>query len=269
MGWRLLGKARFLVTGADTHGDAAPPIGSSKRRAAGWVALAFLGLGLIAGLTIYRSRSVYAEGRLLAAAPTEIMQDASLVSFANAQGAPLFAAHCATCHGADMKGNASSGAPNLVDDVWMFGDGGIFEIERTILFGIRTGSSKSRDVTEMPALGQRGLLTDAQIREVIQLVLKLGGRPYRKDAAAEGRRVFDTGDAACRGCHGDDGRGDSFSGASDLTAGVWNYGGDEKALYDSIYFGRRGVCPGWYGVLTLGQIRSLAVYIYSASHPGG
>jgi len=257
------------VTGADTHGDAAPPARSTKRRVTRWAALALLCLALIAGLTIYRSRSGYAEVRLLAADPAEIMQDASLVSFANAQGAPLFAAHCASCHGADMKGSISTGAPNLVDDVWMYGDGSVFEIERTILFGIRTGASKSRDVTEMPALGQRGLLTDAEIREVIQLVLKLGGRPYREDAAAEGRRVFDTGDAACRGCHGDDGRGDSFSGSSDLTAGVWNYGGDEKSLYDSIYFGLRGVCPGWYGVLTLGQIRSLAVFIYSASHPGG
>ena len=257
------------MTGADTHGDAAPPTRSSKRRAVRWAALTLVCLGVIAGVMVYRARSGYAETRLLATPPTDIMQDASLVSFANAQGAPLYAAHCASCHGADMKGNSSTGAPSLVDDVWMFGDGNIFEIERTILFGIRTGSSKSRDVTEMPALGQRGLLTDAEIREVIQLVLKLGGRPYREDAAAEGRRVFDNGDAACRGCHGDDGRGDNYSGASDLTTGVWNYGGDEKALYDSIYFGRRGVCPGQYGVLTLGQIRSLAVYIYAASHPGG
>jgi cytochrome c oxidase cbb3-type subunit III len=257
------------VTDAHTPGGTAAPIRSSKRRATRWAALVLLCLGLIAGLTIYRARSGHAEERLLATLPSEIMQDASLVDFAKAQGAPLFAAHCASCHGADMKGKTSTGAPNLVDDVWMFGDGSIYQIERTILFGIRTGSNKSRDVTEMPALGQRGLLTDAQIREVIQLVLKLGGLPHREDAAAEGRSVFDTGDAACRGCHGDDGRGDTYSGASDLTTGVWNYGGDEQSLYDSIYFGRRGVCPGWFGVLTLGQIRSLAVYIYAASHPEG
>jgi cytochrome c oxidase cbb3-type subunit III len=255
------------VPDAHAQGGAAAPTRPSKRRATRWAALVLLCLGLIAGLTIYRVRNGQAEERLLATLPSQIMQDASLVGFAKAQGAPLFAAHCASCHGADMKGQTSTGAPNLVDGVWMFGDGSIYEIERTILFGIRTGSSKSRDVTEMPALGQRGLLTDAQIREVIQFVLKLSGRPHREDAAAEGRRVFDTGDAACIACHGDDGRGDTYSGAPDLTADKWNFGGDEQSLYDTIYFGRRGVCPGWFGVLTLGQIRSLAVYIYAASHP--
>ncbi len=226
----------------------------------------FVGLLLVGGLTIYRAQSGYMQARLLATLPSEITRDPSLVRFADTQGAPLFASHCAGCHGADMRGNTSIGAPNLVDEFWLFGEGTIFDIERTILFGIRTGLSKARDVTEMPAFGQRGLLTDAQIRNVVQYVLKLSGRPHLEEAATEGRRIFEGGDTGCVACHAD-GRGDAFSGAADLTVNVWMFGGDERSLYDTIYFGRRGVCPGWFGVLTLEQIRALAVYVYSKSHP--
>jgi cytochrome c oxidase cbb3-type subunit 3 len=240
---------------------------STRRRVMRWGALVIGCLLLLAGLTAYRAQRGAIEARLLTTLPSDIPHDAALMRFANAQGAPLFAQHCASCHGADMRGNKSTGAPNLVDGVWLFGEGSIFEIERTILFGIRTGLSNSRDVTEMPAFGQRGLLTDAQMRDVVQYVLKLSDQPHREDAATEGRRVFETGDSACIACHGDGGQGDTFSGASDLTANVWNYGGDEKSLYDTVYFGRRGTMPGWFGVLSLEQIRTLAVYVYSMSHP--
>jgi len=239
----------------------------SRARIMQWGALVLGCVLLVGGLTIYQARSGYIEARLLTTLPSDIPHDAALMQFANAQGAPLFAKHCASCHGADMRGDKSLGGPNLVDEVWMYGEGTIFDIERTILFGIRTGGSKSRDITEMPAFGQRGLLTDAQIRDVVQYVLKLSGQPHREDAATEGRRVFEGGDNACVACHGDGGQGDTFSGASDLTVNVWNFGGDEKSLYDTVYFGRRGVMPGWFGVLTLEQIRALAVYVYSRSHP--
>lgn len=248
--------------------DVAVPSGRFARRSMmRWGALALGCVLLIGGLTIYRARSGYIEARLLSTLPSDIPHDAALMRSANAQGAALYAEHCANCHGADMRGNKSIGAPNLAGGVWMFGGGTIFDIERTILFGIRTGASKSRDVTEMPAFGQRGLLTDAQIRNAVQYVLKLSGQPHREDAATEGRRVFETGDSACIACHGDGGQGDTYSGASDLTVNVWNYGGDEKSLYDTVYFGRRGVMPGSFGVLTLEQIRALAVYVYAKSHP--
>jgi cytochrome c oxidase cbb3-type subunit III len=246
---------------------AAPSGRFARQRMMRWGALVLGCLLLIGGFAIYRAQSAYIEARLLTALPSDIPHDPSLVRFANTQGAPLFTEHCASCHGADMRGNPSIGAPNLVDPVWQFGEGTIFDIERTILFGIRTGASKSRDVTEMPAFGQRGLLTDAQIRNVVQYVLKLSGQPRQEDAATEGRRVFEGGDTGCVACHGDGGQGDTFSGASDLTVNAWNYGGDEKTLYDTVYFGRRGVCPGWFGALTLEQIRALAVYVYTMSHP--
>ena len=38
-----------------------------------------------------------------------------------AAGAKLFATNCAACHGADGKGNHAVGAPNLTDNIWLYG----------------------------------------------------------------------------------------------------------------------------------------------------
>ena len=39
----------------------------------------------------------------------------------NAKGAELFATNCASCHGADGKGLREFGAPNLADNIWLYG----------------------------------------------------------------------------------------------------------------------------------------------------
>lgn len=36
------------------------------------------------------------------------------------RAAPQFAANCASCHGADGRGNRSQGAPNLADKIWLY-----------------------------------------------------------------------------------------------------------------------------------------------------
>ena len=47
----------------------------------------------------------------------ETEHDASLAD----AGGKVFASYCAGCHGADGKGNQALGAPNLSDDVWLYG----------------------------------------------------------------------------------------------------------------------------------------------------
>ena len=56
---------------------------------------------------------------------------------------PMFVALCSACHGADGKGNKLVGAPNLTDDIWLYG-GSIETIRETLLNG-RNG--------QMPAHG--------------------------------------------------------------------------------------------------------------------
>lgn len=40
---------------------------------------------------------------------------------ATARGQPLFAEHCASCHGEDGGGSKDVGAPNLKDKIWLYG----------------------------------------------------------------------------------------------------------------------------------------------------
>jgi cytochrome c oxidase cbb3-type subunit 3 len=61
---------------------------------------------------------------------------------------------CAACHGAEGKGNKALGAPNLTDDVWLYGSS-----EATIVHGILNGRNN-----RMPA--QEQTLTSEQIRLV-------------------------------------------------------------------------------------------------------
>jgi cytochrome c oxidase cbb3-type subunit 3 len=222
---------------------------------------------VVAGGLVYAhdARLERRRERLVSTLPGDVVDDPALVAFARSEAAPIYAKHCAACHGADMRGNPEVGAPNLADNVWLYGDGGVFEIERTILYGIRTGNSKSRSVTDMPAFGQRGVLSDADIHSVVQYLLKLSGRPYQVEAANEGRRIY-TGNANCGDCHAGDARGDSYYGAPNLTVNVWNSGGSPDDLYKAIYFGQHRTMQAWFGTLSLFEIRALAVDLFAVSH---
>jgi cytochrome c oxidase cbb3-type subunit 3 len=205
-------------------------------------------------------------GRLLRTLPDQVVADPQLVGFAMAQARPLYGEHCAGCHGAKLQGNPALGAPNLADSTWLYGAGSVYDIERTLLYGIRTGRSKAHAITDMPAFGLTGRLSDGEIRNVVQYVLQISGNNYDAPAANEGRAIFH-GKADCTDCHGMDARGDSGYGAPDLTRNVWNSGGDAASLYTAVYSGQHHVMPAWLGTLSLQEIRALAVYVYCASHP--
>lgn len=79
------------------------------------------------------------------------------------QGAQLFADNCASCHGADGRGDREQGAPNLADAIWLYGG------DRASL--IQTISHSRFGV--MPAWGQR--LSEADVRAVSVYVHALGG----------------------------------------------------------------------------------------------
>jgi cytochrome c oxidase cbb3-type subunit 3 len=233
-----------------------------------WIGSA-LGVLLIAvGATFWLQRAAAQRTaqRLLAGDADVVAQDPDLRAFALRTARPLYAKHCAGCHGTQLTGNPALGAPNLTDHVWLFGNGSVFSIERTLLYGIRSGAGQTRNVTDMPAFGVRGMLTATDINNVVQYLLRLNLRPYQTDAADEGRLVYGR-KANCGDCHGGDARGNPDYGAPDLTVNVWNNGDDAASLYRAIYFGQHHIMPGWIDTLSLVQIRALAVYVYDASHP--
>ncbi len=226
--------------------------------------LAVLGGG---ALWVHRTTQQRLQARLLQTAPDSVSAHPDLMAFAIAAGRPLYATHCASCHGADLHGNPATGAPNLADQVWLYGKGSVFDIERTVLYGIRSGMAKTRDVTDMPAFGLTGMLAPDEIRNLVQYVLQLSGAKHDPQSALAGKQLY-SGNANCGDCHGPDGRGDTTYGAPDLTTNVWNSGGDAQSLYNTIYHGQHHMMPGFIKTLGLEQIRALAVYIHASSVGG-
>ena len=237
------------------------------RRTQALIVAALLLAATLAALVAAQQRREHLLIRLLTADTEAVVKDRVLTAFAQSIAQPLFAANCASCHGADMTGNAAIGAPNLTDKIWLFGSGDVFDIERTVLYGIRSGASKAHNVTDMPAFGLTGRLSASEIHNLVQYIDQLSRRPHQAQAAIQGRGVYsDAAKANCADCHGPDARGNPDYGAPDLTQNVWNSGGDDQALYDAIYYGEHRVMPGFFGALSLEQIRALAVYVYMASH---
>jgi len=201
---------------------------------------------------------------------------AALTHFAAIEAAPIYARDCAACHGPDLKGNRSSGVPDLTDHDWLYGQGRITDIELTITYGIRSHQPRARDLANMPAFAraqpdtrdQLNPLTPRQIDDVISYLFSIERRGAPDRAAVQrGEKVFSlTG--GCYDCHGSDAEGDNFVGAPNLRDNIWLYGdGSRASLFRSIAQGHVGLCPGWSRRLSPAQIRALAVFIYLRSHP--
>ena len=77
---------------------------------------------------------------------------------------PKFATVCAACHGPEGKGNPMLGAPNLTDDVWIYGSS-LADIRETLTDGRQN---------QMPA--QKDLLGEDRSRLMAAYVLKLSGK---------------------------------------------------------------------------------------------
>jgi cytochrome c oxidase cbb3-type subunit 3 len=82
-----------------------------------------------------------------------------------AAGATHFQMYCMACHGADGKGMAAVGAPNLTDGVWLYG-GDADTLRETVIKG-RMG--------QMPAFGDR--LGEQRVRLLAAYVLRMSGSP--------------------------------------------------------------------------------------------
>lgn len=222
---------------------------------------------LLAVTILHRVQTSQLEARLVRAQPEEVAHDAEFRHFAQSVGPAVYGKRCATCHGANFQGDRSRGAPNLADNVWLYGQGSVSDIETTILYGIRSGHPKAHNLIDMPALGRTGQLTPQDIRDVVEFVLKLSGQPHDATAVERGRAIF-TGAGVCYDCHGVDGRGIPDYGTPALTGqdGAWMYGGDRDTLYKTVFDGRHGLCPAWIGKLSFVQIRALSLFLYEKSH---
>ena len=213
--------------------------------------------------------------QLIKTDPGSIPEDPELESFAIAYAQPVYDRRCAACHGDHMQGDKSRGIPGFSGKRWLYGEGQVAQIERTILYGIRSGNPKGWNLADMPGFGlpnpykryQIPSLEPGEIRDVIEFLLVSGHNPGDREAAARGAKIFaDKGQ--CFDCHSGDAQGDAAIGAPNLIDGNWLYGsGTRQDLTDTITRGRSGVCPAFVNEFSASTIRALAVLIYARSHP--
>ena len=219
---------------------------------------------LAAGAALWTIHDHQMSTRLLVTDPTELPRHADLVRYAEHLAKPAYAKHCASCHGDQMQGEHAKGAPNLKDKIWLYEDGGVGSIERTLLYGIRSGNGKARNITDMPPLGRSQQLSADEVRDVETYVLALSGNPGDPAAVQRGSVIFQV-KGVCYDCHSGDATGNPDYGAPALNDKEWLYGGDRKTVFESIYSGRHGVCPAWIDTLKPAVIRALAVYLHQVS----
>jgi cytochrome c oxidase cbb3-type subunit 3 len=235
-----------------------------------------LGLAALDSATAQTARAPSVAERVVVASPYAIKADAELDAFVTATAERAYAANCASCHGADMRGKP--GVPDLTDYEFIWGITGeetsdvgpVAELEQTIRYGVRNqdcpavkdqaiyGDCPDTRYSEMPAFATLGTLTGDQLRDMTEYMLSLAGEPADAEAAERGKSEF----GQCVECHGPDGQGYKPYGGPDLTDDVWLYGRDRAAITTSIVAGRMGRCPAWAGKLDAATIKSLALNIW-------
>jgi cytochrome c oxidase cbb3-type subunit 3 len=199
-------------------------------------------------------RAAFLE-RLKDASLEQIANDPELLSIAFAGGAAVFADNCAPCHG--LGGAGQGFYPTLADDSWLWG-GTLDEIQRTILYGVRSDHPDTR-FNEMPAFGATAILGRGELTDAAEYVLRISGQDHDQAVAERGAVIFAE---QCASCHGPDGKGNQELGAPDLTDQLWLYGGARREVVQQIYAPRHGVMPAWTGRLDPQTIKSLAVYVH-------
>jgi cytochrome c oxidase cbb3-type subunit III len=210
---------------------------------------------------------------LLRADPDLLAQDAVLRAYAQPLGAAAFARHCAGCHGADLRGDPARGVPDLADRDWLYGSGRVGELERVVLYGIRSGHPKALNLAAMPAFATAipyarykvEPLSPAEVQDVTASIFA-AQHPGQADpeSVARGGRIF-RGKGMCFDCHAETGGGDPAIGAPDLTDAIWLYGaGSLESIRHAVESGLGGACPSFAARLAPEEARAIALYVHLA-----
>lgn len=207
-------------------------------------------------ITRFEELNAPIEAKLEAADLTAISADAELANYTQNAGAAVFKTWCAQCHGAGAAGVQGQGYPNLLDDDWLWG-GSIEDIHLTISHGIRNEEDPDARYSEMPAFGE--LLAEEEIAGVVQYVRQISGQEADAALATAGETVFLDN---CAACHAEDGTGDRFQGAPNLTDAIWLYGGSVDDITYTVENARFGVMPSWTTRLSEAEIRAVAAYVH-------
>ena len=200
-------------------------------------------------------------GRIEAEEFAAIQGDPQLVAYVRESGRTLFGDNCAACHGRAAQGG--KGFPILTSSSWLWG-GDPDAIAETIRVGINSSHPESR-VSQMLAFGREGMISHEDIENVVAYVRSLSNQPgLPAERVTAGKEVFA---ANCASCHGENGAGQADVGAPNLTDAFWIYGGDEEAIFNTVWNGRQGHMPTWESRLSVLDRKILALYLVDLRKP--
>lgn len=240
-------------------------------------AAAVIAIGL-GGYRYFQIREI--DARFLISTPDTVPNKPELVSFALPRGKSAFEKNCASCHGTTMKGDPLKGIPNLTDNDYLYGSGRVSQIERIIMYGIRSGNSKGWDLASMPAFGTEHPyprykvipLSPEELDDITDYIYSFQHPPKTVDeklAVVRGEAIYRNYlKGVCWDCHANDALGDTAIGAPDLVDNIWLYGDGSKAwIHHTIAHGLEGYCPAFIDRLSPVTIRAIAVYVHSKEPP--
>lgn len=254
-----------------------------KKRAASLWALRLLACAVVPLLCVCAAAAARLDDQLsttLTSTPTDdIGKNVALKKATIALGKTLYGAHCAACHGADLKGVAGKHVPDLSDRATLYGSDNVdadadqifaSDIETTIKYGIRAAHPQTRKLALMPGFAgldahQEGgypTLTVQQISDLTEFLVVLQGHAGNAPSAARGKLLF-ADQGGCFDCHGRDAKGNPGIGAPDLSSAKYLYGQSRKDITASIREGRQGAMPAYVGTLSAVQIKAAAYYLFS------
>ena len=199
------------------------------------------------------TRADWAE-QVVALPVSEILASPDLMVPVNDTANQLYGDNCAGCHGQDAAGGP--GFPSLIDTAWLWG-GDPETIMETLRVGINATHPDTR-YAEMLAFGRDEMLEREDIHAVAGYVQSLSGAEKTPEEILIGSAIYLT---QCASCHGENGTGNMDLGAPDLTDNFWIYGGDDEALFETIWNGRAGWMPAWEGRLSEKERKILTVYL--------
>jgi len=220
----------------------------------------------------------------------DIVKSIRLNAIAMNLGRTVYDKNCAACHGEDLKGKAEAHAPDLTDVNWRYsGDdlasGGetklASDVEWTVRYGIRSGSPNARGVEadmlafdpqyrnehDLGDFGKIKTVTAEEIDDLAEYVLKVSGQQADPAKADRGMALFlDNAKGNCFDCHTEEATGNPALGSTDLTKKeLYLYGSDKASIVESITKGRRGVMPGFDGMLKPEELKAVSVFVFSSA----
>ncbi|MDD9718334.1 cytochrome-c oxidase, cbb3-type subunit III [Dinoroseobacter sp. PD6] len=205
-------------------------------------------------IALFEAANAELDTQLASADLTTLPENEELYSYAVSGGAAVFRTWCAQCHGSGAAG--AVGYPNLLDNAWLWG-GSIEDIRHTIAHGIRNENDPDARWSEMTAFDE--ILSDEEIASVVQYVMSLSGTETDATLVAAGEPVYLDN---CAACHMEDGTGDIYGGAPNLTDAIWLYGGDAATIEETVRYSRFGVMPSWIDRLSEADVAAVATYVH-------